>query len=289
MKQEDIVKKILEEGKKTIKEISQETNIVEPNIRRILGVGTKKGIFERVDKGVYVLKTEKGEERAYIRMGMAQDALPKMAESGKKFDMIFLDPAYFSRALIGGNRGIKQYSFIMPDQFAVVMKAVKEMLRNEDSHVYLMLSGAPSAQKDMQKYVQATIDSGLTFIAEGGYKKHFQNGKPVTNVRGLEASAERLILFTKSGLYRTGEITELQMNFNVQRPAKKGYSTEKAEDFVERIVLQSTLKDEEVLDPFAGSGVVGKMSIKLDRKVTLVECQEETIENYIVPKMLEVI
>lgn len=289
MKQEEIVKKILEEGKKTIKEIAQETNIVEPNIRRILGVGTKKGVFERIEKGVYTLKTECGEERAFIQMGMAQDILPKMAESGKKFDMIFLDPAYFSRALIGGNRGIKQYNFIMPEQFAIVMKAVKQMLRHEDSHVYLMLSGAPSAQKDMKKYIKVTLDSGLKLIDEGGYKKYFQNGKPVTNVRGQEASAERLMLFTKSGLYRAGEVAELQMNFNVQRPTKKGYSTEKAEDFVERIILQSTLKDEEIMDPFAGSGVFGKKGIELDRKVSLVEVQETTIENYIVPKLLGVI
>jgi predicted transcriptional regulator of viral defense system len=36
--------------------IAKETKIKEPNIRRILGVGAKEGTFERVDKGVYVVR-----------------------------------------------------------------------------------------------------------------------------------------------------------------------------------------------------------------------------------------
>ena len=45
-----------DEGEMSIQEIAEKTKIKEPNVRRILGVGAKDGVFERVDKGVYVLK-----------------------------------------------------------------------------------------------------------------------------------------------------------------------------------------------------------------------------------------
>tara|TARA_R100000781_G_scaffold114532_1_gene85585 strand:- start:374 stop:556 length:183 start_codon:yes stop_codon:yes gene_type:complete len=40
---------------KHFKIISKKLNILVPNMRRILGQGTLKGIFERVSKGVYKL------------------------------------------------------------------------------------------------------------------------------------------------------------------------------------------------------------------------------------------
>ena len=40
------------------KSIANELNILVPNMRRILGQGTLKGIFTRVSKGVYKLNTE---------------------------------------------------------------------------------------------------------------------------------------------------------------------------------------------------------------------------------------
>lgn len=40
------------------KEIASELEILVPNMRRILGQGTLKGIFERVSRGVYRLNNE---------------------------------------------------------------------------------------------------------------------------------------------------------------------------------------------------------------------------------------
>jgi predicted transcriptional regulator of viral defense system len=39
----------------SIKQLAKETGFLEPNIRRILGQGEKKGIFKRVEQGVYIL------------------------------------------------------------------------------------------------------------------------------------------------------------------------------------------------------------------------------------------
>ena len=208
--QEELVKKKLQESDKplTIKEVQEQTKILEPNVRRILGQGTKKGVFERVDRGVYTIQTEDGRDVAYIESGDALDVLPKLVQQGKKYDMVFLDPAYFSRALIGGNRGIKDYEFMYPPEFKKAVESVSALLKDDDSHCYLMLSGAPTAQKDMLPYLQAMDDFGFKVVGEGEWKKLFKNGKPVTNVRGKEAAAERIFLFTKSGNARRGEVSE---------------------------------------------------------------------------------
>lgn len=284
--QKERVKQAVGEGPKNIKEVSKETGILEPNVRRILGVGAKEGTFERIDKGVYVLRTEDGKEKAYIELGDAKDVLARMAKEGeRKFDSVILDPAYFSRALIGGNRGIKAWSFIMPEDFASVMESISKLVASEDTHVYLMLSGARTAQVDMDKYVKGAIDAGFKAIGEGGYKKLNKDGSPVTNVRGEEASAERILLMTLSGTAREGEIPT-DLNFRFVRPSiAKSYATEKPAELMKALILQSTLEGERVLDPFAGSGVTGAEAIKTGRIPSLIEKSEKAVEEFIKPRL----
>lgn len=284
--QEQQVKQVLEgadEGK-SIKEIAEATGILEPNVRRILGVGAKAGKFERIGPGVYVLKDENGKETAYIEAGDAKETLARFAEEGRTFDMVFLDPAYFSRALIGGNRGIKEYSFILPPDFEDVMKSVAKLV-GDDNHVYVMLSGAQTAQKDMVKYVDGVVNAGFKLIGEGGYQKTFADGSPVTNVRGEVAKPERLMLFTKSGNARAGEIP-VNLNFRFVRPSvKNSYQTEKPKELLRALIQQSTFEGETILDPFAGSGVTGEQAIETGRKPTLVEKNPEVVENIIIPRV----
>lgn len=282
--QREQVKDAIGNEAKSIKEIAEQTGILEPNVRRILGVGAKDGTFERVDKGVYVLKTSDGKQTAWIEAGDAVETTERMAKEGRKFDMVFLDPAYFSRALIGGNRGIKQYDFIMPDAFAKLMKNVSTMV-DDDNHVYVMLSGAATAQNDMQKYVDGVIDAGFKVIGEGGYQKTFKDGSPVTNVRGEVAKPERLILVTKSGNAREGEIP-VNLNFRFIRPSvKNSYQTEKPKELLRALIQQSTFEGEEILDPFAGSGVTGEQAIETGRSVTLIEKNPDVAENIVKPRV----
>lgn len=286
MSQEEIVKKAIAEKQLSIKEVVQETKILEPNIRRILGQGVKKGVFRRISRGIYTVVTETGEQRAYIKAGAAQEELPKMVAQGRKFDMVFLDPAYYSRSLIGGNRGIKKWNFINVEDFKIVMRCIALMMKTSRSHVYLMLSGARTAQPDMEKYLEAGIQAGFKVVAEGKYQKTFANGKPVTNVRGEEASSERLILLTKSGKALSVNLPELQMDFKVQRPAiKGGYQTEKSPLLIDQLILQSTWENDETADFFAGSGVFVERALLSNRKVTAVEISEEAVNNFIIPKI----
>jgi hypothetical protein len=284
--QKDIVKEAVKGEPKTIKQIAEETKILEPNVRRILGVGAKDGTFERLDAGVYVLKKD-GKELAYVEANDAVDALARMVTENKKFDSVILDPAYFSRALIGGNRGIKEWGFIMPPEFDKVMTSISKLVTNDKTQVYLMLSGARTAQPDMEKYVKSATDAGFKVVGEGTYKKLTKDLKPVTNVRGVEASAERLILMSLSGEVRKGEIP-VEMDFRFIRPSiAKSYQTEKPAELMKALIEQSTLEGESVLDPFAGSGVTGAEAIKSGRVPTLVEKKPEVVEKVIKPRLLE--
>lgn len=289
MTQTEKVKQAIQNGYKTIAAITDYTAILRPNIRRILGQGAHAGTFKREERGVYTLTTDTGEERVYIELGKAEDVLPRMVSEQRKFDMVFLDPAYFSRALVGGNRGIKKYDFIHSGQFADVMHCISKLMRSDDSHIYLMLSGAKTAYKDMQKYIFGCMEAGLQYVKEGKYQKTFQDGSHVTNVRGEEASAERLILFTKSGLARTGELSEINLNIKAIRPSiSKSYSTQKSEELCDQLIKQSTFTGEVVADPCAGSGIMGLRAYLLQRHAVMVEAMQETINNYILPKFITI-
>jgi len=263
---------------KSIEEVHVTTGILRPNVRRILGQGEKEGTFTRTAKGVYTVTSDDGKVTAYIDCAEAEKSLPGLVEQGMKFNMIFLDSPYFSKALVGGNRGIKEYTFITPEQFRTVCECVTKLLADENSHVYVMLSGAPTAQADMARYVNAVTGAGLKLVKEGGYTKTFADGKPVTNVRGETAKPERLMLFTLSG-----QPQDVCINFVSKRP--KGYATEKAKDFIRSLIEQSTKVGDMVGDFFGGSGVTAEQSIIIGRSVYIIEKSIETVTNYIKPRV----
>ena len=288
MTQTERIKAAIAAGNTTIQAVWEfvKGEIPRPSIRRVLGQGAIKGIFQRVDKGIYTLTTEQGEVRAYVECGLAEEVVPRLEATGLKFDMVFLDPAYFSKGLIGGNRGIKDYDFLHPQEFAIIMKAVHNMMRTDDSHVYLMLSQAPSVQMDMHKYIFAAMESGLKHAADGRYYKTNKDGTPVTNVKGRKAASERILVFSRSGKLREGE-APMELTFTCERPAiRSSYSTQKAEPFIEQLILQATNENETVGDlAGAGSGVFGKCALALNRIVYMVEKLQSAIDNFIIPKI----
>jgi len=277
--QKEKVEESVKEKPKTIKEIAEETKILEPNVRRILGVGAKEGKFERVDKGVYILKKE-GAEIAYIHTGDATDVLPKLAKDGFKADMIFLDIPYKTPAVVGGNRGIK-YDYITVDQFKTVVDAVKEIAREDNTPIFHMYSQAKSGMKEMQKYNDVLTDAGLVPVARGEYTKLQQDGiTQVRNMRGDVIVPEGLMLLTKSGKI---DFENPNLNFKLIRP--KGYQTEKPAEMLKAIIEMSTDEGDVVLDPFSGSGVTAEQAVKAGRKAVAIEKSEKAIEEHIKPRI----
>jgi site-specific DNA-methyltransferase (adenine-specific) len=58
---------------------------------------------------------------------------------------------------------------------------------------------------------------------------------------------------------------------------KTGYPTQKPEGIVRRMVLASTNEGDSCLDFFAGSGTLGAVAAKLNRRYTLIDSSEEAI------------
>lgn len=277
---EIVAAEVAKNGEAKIKDIAKATKILEPNVRRILGVGAKEGTFERVGDGVYKL-SKGGKEIAFVQTANAIEALPKLAKEGFKADMVFLDIPYDNGAVRGGNRGVK-FDLISTSEFKTVMKAVGEIVRDEHTPVLYMFSQAVSGVKQMEKYNAEVVAAGFKPIARGDYQKLFQNGLPVTNVRGKVAQPEGIILFTKSGKFAKADVN---LNFKLTRP--KGYSTEKPEAMLRALIKDTTKKGETVLDPFAGSGSTGAAAIKEGRKPYLIERSKDVVEKVIKPRIKE--
>lgn len=272
------VAETIKEKPKSIKEIAQETNIKEPNVRRILGVGAKDGTFARVDKGVYKLTID-GQDLAYIETGNAVDILPRLAKDGFKSDMVFLDIPYDTPAIKGGNRGM-DYNLISVSEFGKILDSVKEIARTPDSPIIHMFSQAPSGMKAMQKYNDVFLEKGFVPVGKGELQKTFKTGLPVTNVRGEVSKPEGILVFNQSGKLQK-DLKNL--NFKLVRP--KGYQSEKPAEMLKQMIEMTTNEGDVVLDPFAGSGVTGAEAVKAGRKAFLIEKNPSVAETVTKPRL----
>lgn len=280
--QKEKVADSVKESPKSIKEIAEETKIKEPNIRRILGVGAKEGIFERVEKGVYVL-SKNGEDLAFVETGDALESLPRLAGEGFKADMVFLDIPYDTPAVKGGNRGV-DYKLLSVSDFGKILDATGKIVRDEKAPIIHMFSQAPSGMKAMEKYNDLFIQKGWKPVGRGEYQKTFADGSPVTSPNGKVAQPEGILVFTKSG--------ELQkdlknLNFTLKRP--KGYQTEKPAEMLKAMIEMTTEEGDMVLDPFAGSGVTGAEAVRAGRKSYSIEKDADVAEKITKPRVKEAI
>lgn len=268
--QKQKVKETVEKkGEASVAEIAEETKILEPNVRRILGMGAKDGTFDRVGKGVYKVKVG-DQEVAYVIPGDAIETLPKLADEGFKADMVFLDIPYDTPAVKGGNRGV-DYNLISVEQFGVVLDASKKILRTPDSALIHMFSQAPSGMKAMQKYNDLLIEKGFKPIARAAYTKFAKDGETrLRNMRGAVMPPEGILILNQSGKQIENPP---DLDFKMVRP--KGYQTEKPAEMLKALIEMTTAPGDMVLDPFAGSGVTSEEAVKAGRKTVAIEKNEE--------------
>jgi hypothetical protein len=290
--QEDVVREALQSGPKSLKQLADELDIINHNIRRILGVGAKAGKFERIARGVYALKNKNG-SYIYAQSTDAILAMPELAARGVKADFLFLDPPYKTAAIMGGNRGIKAYAMITPEDFNKIVAAAKVMMRTPDSPVYYMYSQAPSGLKDMQKYTDAFVQNGFTLVAKGGWTKTFKDGRPVTNVRGKVSEPEGIALFTLSG--KTDAKPLPSLNFKSVRPpvaGEGGRQSQKPTELYSKLIgfHADELPPEKLpvfvtVDPFAGAGGLAAASREKGVSNVSLEMDEDAIQKFIIPKV----
>lgn len=287
--QKEQVKKAIAEKPKTIKEVSEETEILEPNVRRILGVGAKEGTFERVDKGVYRLKTKDGDV-AIIHAGDALEVLPKLAKDGFKADMVFLDIPYNAAGNRGGNRMNTEkntlYKTISPDQFEKFLVSVTGVLKEKNSPLIYMHSQSESSKKQMQVYTDKILEAGFIPLAKGDYYKMTKEGKRFTKpMRPEPLAPEGIIIFNRTGEFNFNKLNGEEINLQYKLVRPKGWQTEKPAELLESLIKLTTNEGEVVLDPFMGSGVSIAEAVKTGRKGVGIEISEEAITKHAIPKI----
>lgn len=292
--QKDKIKEVLgKKDKATIKEIADATGILEPNVRRILGVGAKEGDFERVAEGVYRITDSKGNEIAVIIPGDAITTLPQLAKDGFKADMVFLDIPYETAGQKGGKEGkdsfrrLADYNLISPKDFEIVVKAVEDIVRDDDTPVIYMYAKGKTSSKEMQEYTNILANSSFKVIAQGDYYKVNKDGEVLnlpmrTMESGEKMPPEGILVFSKSGEVQE-KINDADLQFKLRRPT--GYKTEKPAEMIAKMIEMTTEEGDIVLDPFAGSGVTGAEAVKAGRKAVLIEKNKEVADTITKPRV----
>lgn len=284
--QKEQVSQAVKTEPKSIKQVAKETGILEPNVRRILGVGAKDGTFERVDEGVYVLKKD-GKELAFIEVGNAVNALPRLVEQGRTFDVIYSDLPYASAGNIGGNRPLG-FGTITPEVYAndIVPQYVKLLSSPDASLIHIMTTGK-SSLKQATEYNNAILNNpDLKLVAIGSYVKLRRSGE-VANMGKYPLPAEAVLVFNKSGakpadLPASFEIRALDPRY--ENP-KGYYKTEKAVELVNKLLEYTSETGDDILDPFAGSGAMGAEAVKLGRIPYNIEINPDVVEKYTRPRI----
>lgn len=286
--QKEIVKESIKDKAKSIKEIAKETGIVEPNIRRILGVGAKEGTFERIDNGVYVL-SKNGIDMAWIEAGNSLEVLPRLISEGKKFDMIYSDLPYESGGNIGGNRPLG-YVAITPEIYKnqVIPNFVK-LSRDENTPIIHIMTTGKSSVKQAKQYNDAIINNpDLKLVAVGSYVKLRPNGQ-VSNMGKYPMPPEAVMIFNQSGVLPENLPKSFEVRALDPKYTKNNYKTQKAVELVDKLIEYTTDTGGNILDPFAGSGLMTARAVSKGRKSTAIEIDKNVVENVIKPKVKEAV
>lgn len=280
MNQEKIVIETIKWKKMGIKEIATETWILEPNVRRILWQWAKKWIFEKVKRGIYAFKT-KDNNTAIINVWDALESIKELWKEWKKFDMIFLDIPYNTKAIKWWNRGVK-YDLISVTEFNQFLIDLKLILKSEDTPIFHMFSNAPSWKKEMDQYNKCLDLNGFKLLKEWQWQKINKDWSFCKNMRWNIMLPEWLNLYTLSGRLKNIDIDKLKLHFEMP---KTRVASEKPLEMIKSIILQVTNIWDSVIDFFAWTWVTWEAVVQLKRNVYLCEKSEIRVEKEIFPRL----
>lgn len=251
-------------------------------IRGRVNEATSANSLIRISRGVYILAAE--DMNAVVIHGNALKVVPELVEANIKYDMVFLDIPYNLGGQKGGNRNLTNYSLIEPAEFSIFLQHIVKCIKHNHSQVYFMIAGGKSSYQKALKYIAAFDSTSLKLAAVGSYTKLTSKGT-VCNMGKYEMPPEIIHVYSKSGQMLKYNNT---LNFSLQRPQLPkagGYPTQKPNKLLRTIIRQSTYPGDLILDPFGGSGVTLEEGLSLHRKVHTIELEENSINNFILPKL----
>ena len=96
--------------------------------------------------------------------------------------------------------------------------------------------------------------------------------------------ADERILFLEKGKQKLNNLGWPNVMCGT-RAGKNQFPTEKPENIIERLILNSTNPSDIILDTFAGSGAVGRVAVRLGRRVILIDLDISWIMAHPIPGM----
>ena len=272
MTQEQKIKEAIKWEQLSIKQLSKKTWILEPNIRRILWQGTLKWKFKRIAKWIYKIDSENWSTWIFKMC----DSLKEIKKVNEKFDMIFLDIPYKTKAVIWWSRWVK-YPLINKNDFWEFLKDLKNVLKDDKTPIYYMFSNAQSWLKEMLEYNSHFEKLWYKRVDYWEWTKLFWNWQLATNMRWNIMPNEWIALYTLS--WNTNEYWTRIMNFTLP---KTRVASQKPFEMLKQLILQSTKVWDLVLDPFAWSWIFWKVALNLWRNVRLFELSWKRFYNEII-------
>jgi len=250
----------------SIKDISETTWILEPNIRRILWQWTISWEFKRISKWIYSLKNW-DTEIWFINW----DAFEVIKELNHKFDLVFLDIPYKTIAVTWGNRWVK-YDLISNQQFNEFLIDLKKCI-HEDTYIVHCFSNAPSWWKQMEQYNNKIFDNWFKLVSENTWSKIDSKWKPCTNMRWNIMPPEWINIYSLSG-----KQIDYSKDFIMQ---KTRIASQKPYNLIQDILWVFTKVWQWILDPFAWSWITWLVAFDMWRNCILIEKSEDRFYNEI--------
>lgn len=201
----------------------------------------------------YRRRRGEGQKRGLVRLVQAdaREFLAALPEGS--VDLIVTDPPY---AFDRGATHFRKWFEMLPDEtWPEVLRELHRVLR-DDAHTYLFCDW-----RTQRIFEDAAGDAGFRVHRPLVWDK----GSPALG--GTWRSQSELILFLEKG-HRPGNFRNRGNVLHAPRVAR-GYPTEKPVRIQRQLISQSSLPGELVLDPFCGSGNVGRAARALGRRALL--------------------
>jgi site-specific DNA-methyltransferase (adenine-specific) len=205
----------------------------------------------------YRRRKGEGQERGLVRLVQAdaQEWLPSLPD--ESIDLIVTD---FPYAFERGETHFRDWFPDLPDQaWPQILRELHRVLAF-DRHAYLFCD----------RRTQRLFEDGA---AAAGFRVHWPLiwDKQSPALGGTWRSQYEFILFLKKG-HRPGNHKNRGNVLRAPRVAR-GYPTEKPVRILRQLISQSAQRGELVLDPFCGSGNVGRAARELGRRAVLCDVE----------------
>ncbi|MCP4914535.1 MAG: site-specific DNA-methyltransferase [Oligoflexia bacterium] len=243
-------------------------------------------LFEKVSRGVYVVKSSRGESSALLINGNGRDL--SMIED-ESIDAIVTDhPWSNEKAHKGTNKTMRRYSdfhYTLEDfleKYRVLKKGsflVENLPQESESNFEYLYKIKKMAQRAGFKFWCMTI---------------WTKGKLIHNTGRVAKNKEFLYFFTKGNARKlrpnkntrqsdfmsgTSSIVPAQFNFQPPSPKKKVHPSEKPIELLKEIIRLITKEGELVLDQFAGSANIIEACLETNRNCIAIELDEKYVRN----------